>query len=89
MTNYVVVAFYTNVYLDYQAFFCGAVFDICFFLQAWSAISKLTEEKASALQENQKLRQELVLIMLMRLQNNNDFLSLIILICSSLFGTWQ
>lgn len=29
--------------------------------EAWSAISKLTEEKASALQENQKLRQELEL----------------------------
>lgn len=28
-------------------------------------ISKLTEEKASALQENQKLLQELVLVMLM------------------------
>lgn len=29
-------------------------------LQAWSMISKLTEEKTSAMQQNQKLRQELV-----------------------------
>ncbi|KAE8723327.1 Vesicle-associated protein 1-1 [Hibiscus syriacus] len=28
--------------------------------EAWSAISKLTDEKASALQQNQRLRQELV-----------------------------
>ena len=29
-------------------------------MQMWSAVSKLTEEKAAALQQNQKLRQELV-----------------------------
>ena len=31
-----------------------------FILQAWSVMSKLTEEKASAIQQNEKLRQELV-----------------------------
>ncbi|RVW41180.1 hypothetical protein CK203_022902 [Vitis vinifera] len=30
------------------------------FFRAWSMVTKLTEERASALQQNQKLRQELV-----------------------------
>ncbi|XP_009597510.1 vesicle-associated protein 1-3 isoform X2 [Nicotiana tabacum] len=54
--------------------------------EAWSLISRLTEEKASALQQNQKLRQELELIRKEISKSNAGGFSMLFVVLVGLIG---
>uniref|UniRef100_M1CG72 Vesicle-associated membrane protein n=1 Tax=Solanum tuberosum TaxID=4113 RepID=M1CG72_SOLTU len=53
---------------------------------AWSLISRLTDEKASALQQNQKLRQELELVRKEINKSNAGGVSMLFVVLIGLIG---